>query len=1026
MSDAEEFEYEETPRLSLAFRFSVLGLMVLILLGILAWRVRASALQEAERTRKLAAMLAEQQRMVVPKPNWSPQGTPDFTGGTEFRDNEAPPTALQDWLEKAQSVRSQVVKRRSQTLRAGSSNQLILPNHDTLDLNRHADERYRNYRLELVERYRQLTADQGAALEAGTALLRTYSAGTSNNEELKQLAKTAIDAGSDDPLIRAWHARICLFERSTLDKLDEICLTAMQQLRSRGYGRDAAVLMRCFLYESAILRGGGKSVERIFPLVVDLVRWLEEEGIQPARRDVVYQRLQRIVNTTFNDWFRLRKACLHSTKIDPWYLHMMLGHSESSNAWLVRGHGFASEVKEDRWNDFYKHLRNASDHYECAWNLAPELPYAAAEMINVTNAANAPDDSPTDWFLRAVSARFDYAPAYTMLDNARLSRWGGSVEQLLEFGDACLATERFDTLVPYHVLTLMETIRTNELSQGNGQALSDVVDLPGMLSRFLAHRDRYKKIFPDRKIHGDDKKFYRTQLIALLAEANMDAQAAAEFEAAEGNLDYAVLQKDAKFGHYEMLLVAAAQGDVRARVRDFDRQLRQPWSPTAQVESVNRLQQELAELRPLVSQSAGAKRYIETAELVIRQLKSFVNGEMVDLDFDDAGTGWELHAETVELVSKENEARLRRRESGTDQMWARPIADFHPPFELELEFETTVPEVYRHKLGVRDSSSLVGVQWIGAILHTEYAGVRSGRSFVDWSPGFLKSSVTERMDRFYFPGDDQNTSAGYAKVYRMPRHSLRIRVWPTAYETQAGIAWGGTAFSQPLKKFHRLYFGESYPFEDRSGEIRLANVRLRRLDVPAPPSADAPPDVAAAYWKTRHESQLDEPLPIMRLAELEFEGGRPEQAMELARKAASLVSDFEGTASLEARSLFRLHRYSEALAQLKQLVKHREDPLLYACLLELACAGPESFRAPLNSNGDLLSYVTSYNSVPSAVTLAAAAVAYGSDGDFEQARDRNREAIALAREPFKSELAERQKLYEANQPFLLPPEVKAE
>jgi hypothetical protein len=80
--------------------------------------------------------------------------------------------------------------------------------------------------------------------------------------------------------------------------------------------------------------------------------------------------------------------------------------------------------------------------------LRPDRPEAAAMMMNVAFDRDPESAEPRRWFDRAIAAQFDYAPAYRgMLEHLR-PHPGESVAMVLSFGDACRATERYDTMVP--------------------------------------------------------------------------------------------------------------------------------------------------------------------------------------------------------------------------------------------------------------------------------------------------------------------------------------------------------------------------------------------------------------------------------------------------------------------------------------------------------------------------------------------------------------------------------------------------
>ena len=77
----------------------------------------------------------------------------------------------------------------------------------------------------------------------------------------------------------------------------------------------------------------------------------------------------------------------------------------------------------------------------------PEFPEAAGHMISIQKILGG-SKSEREWFDLAVNAQFDYMTAYNNYLWSIRPRWGGSHEEMLAFGIACLNTERYDTDVP--------------------------------------------------------------------------------------------------------------------------------------------------------------------------------------------------------------------------------------------------------------------------------------------------------------------------------------------------------------------------------------------------------------------------------------------------------------------------------------------------------------------------------------------------------------------------------------------------
>ena len=131
-----------------------------------------------------------------------------------------------------------------------------------------------------------------------------------------------------------------------------------------------------------------------------------------------------------------------------WVRLTLIGQAETQWAWALRGAGWANTVTPDGWKGFAEHIQLAHAALEKAHQLRPDRPEAAALMITVAMAENAPPAVSRQWFNQAVAAQFDYLPAYTKLLWNYAPRWLGSEQMVLEFGKACAETKRYDTEVP--------------------------------------------------------------------------------------------------------------------------------------------------------------------------------------------------------------------------------------------------------------------------------------------------------------------------------------------------------------------------------------------------------------------------------------------------------------------------------------------------------------------------------------------------------------------------------------------------
>ncbi len=179
--------------------------------------------------------------------------------------------------------------------------------------------------------------------------------------------------------------------------------------------------------------------------------------------------------------------------VDPWIGAMLRARYHTDKGWQARGGGYANMVTEDGWKEFRRHLQLASAELVHAWQLHPEFPEAATKLIAITMAnGGVAGETPRFWFDEAVRAEFGYRPAYDALLWAYRPRWGGSHELMEGFGLECLATERFDTDVPWMYLRAI---------CGIGEDLDDkrmAYVRPGVFERCQKLFERYIEVTTER------------------------------------------------------------------------------------------------------------------------------------------------------------------------------------------------------------------------------------------------------------------------------------------------------------------------------------------------------------------------------------------------------------------------------------------------------------------------------------------------------------------------------------------------
>ena len=151
-----------------------------------------------------------------------------------------------------------------------------------------------------------------------------------------------------------------------------------------------------------------------------------------------------------------------ATNVPDWIRELGQGRGYLRAAWTARTGDWADEVTEAGWAGWRQNLAKAREHFTKAWELNPKDPAAAAYMIEVAMGDGGDKQEMRRWFDRSVAAEMDYWEAYRSLMWALRPRWHGSHEEMLQFGDECLRTGRFDTCVPYYYLMTVDEISSEE------------------------------------------------------------------------------------------------------------------------------------------------------------------------------------------------------------------------------------------------------------------------------------------------------------------------------------------------------------------------------------------------------------------------------------------------------------------------------------------------------------------------------------------------------------------------------------
>jgi tetratricopeptide (TPR) repeat protein len=295
---------------------------------------------------------------------------------------------------------------------------------------------------------------------------RYYLRSQLKNTDLEKLGRAAIDAGCDDPLVMDMFS-IVLLDEKKLDEHRPLARKAVDALLNSQYPVARATNSARRAMQDMDPQKEKDLLDRYDQNVFDGDLATINFGHFPGndRRFILLN-----IESDLARWTTEKEGFFYQTasggKADPWLTDMIGGMYHIRAAWDARGDGWANTVTPEGWRKFQEEIAAAHKCLSDAYNIAPNFPEAAEQMIIVA-MAESDNKGLRDWFDRSVKAQFDYYPAYTTYLYALYPRWLGDYPQMYSFAQECAATKRYDTLVPMFYVRTLQKIRAD--MSGNWQ-----------------------------------------------------------------------------------------------------------------------------------------------------------------------------------------------------------------------------------------------------------------------------------------------------------------------------------------------------------------------------------------------------------------------------------------------------------------------------------------------------------------------------------------------------------------------------
>lgn len=514
-----------------------------------------------------------------------------------------------------------------------------------------------------------------------------------------------------------------------------------------------------------------------------------------------------------------------SDQSDLWISEMLLGFANERLAWKYRGSGMIDTVTRTGFKNFEKHLTIAAKHFNHAYQENPDRPEAAAKMIAISSIIEVDTGTQYEWFTRCLSAEVDYKGAYASMLTFRLSRWGGSPEAILEFGEYCGATSRYDTQI---TLMYVEALRT--------LCRSEKVDWPELLSR----PGVYKKIeyvlthmadHPSRKSStglSNSQSVLLTWLLCLSMRAERFEEAAKLYERLGDNISMPTM---AYYGYPHQPKYIRSRVSANLEFHDELVAIRTSSStPRTELKDSQKTNESFRELLKR-SEDVGSKYYLQTWIDRTQYEIDFHSGEWVDLPFDSEFVHWTHNSVNWTFENPGSALASNERENASVHLYH--MSEFPGPKEITVETELIESAAYKLPTGIsigelRERSG--GRLFFSDPLQNTL-GITYSNDFGKMSEAKLPRAMSSKPPIVGI-NQTKHAGAGIKSMHKLVK--LQLKYWgPKKFEFRVN----GNVFpaktvpemnSTPSDAHDRVGIGDQH-WMQYSGIVRFKNVRIRKL-----------------------------------------------------------------------------------------------------------------------------------------------------------------------------------------------------
>jgi tetratricopeptide (TPR) repeat protein len=335
---------------------------------------------------------------------------------------------------------------------------------------------------------------------------------TDEQREDKSGLAEAISAGCDDPLVNYFYARTLEQSGSAEpEKIDRLYQGAVTNIEQSEYppSRKLYAFLRYYHFKYAwenkkAWQANAAQYPRGVPELLGRLRHTSLETLWPAtcgQKDIDGTDLLELSKLLFDahergvpdrkeifDWMYPPFEKAASGGIEPLVFR---GYFYYKYAWDARGSGWANTVTPDGWQKMGERLNEAEAALTKAYELDPQRPEAATEMLSVELGQGKGRDAMEKWFQRAMTADPDNKAACHSKMYYLEPKWFGSPQEMIAFGLECRESRNWRGDLPFMLIEAHESVSKLGQDLPGYFALDHVwKDVQSVYEPFLAARPK--------------------------------------------------------------------------------------------------------------------------------------------------------------------------------------------------------------------------------------------------------------------------------------------------------------------------------------------------------------------------------------------------------------------------------------------------------------------------------------------------------------------------------------------------------